>query len=664
MSDYFDFCKYVSRVLKENTMSENGTLPPFTYSNLAHYENCYVHWRSSRDPAELYQIICKDFSLRNHVYISKGYNYPSTSVPFSDVEYFCQKNEVSTKCRFVKIANRNSWDAGAIYEIVPDPFCNSEIISLRNRPLYAGDGISESVYESRDDVQFLDGDYSEEFLKSQSVYKIASDIFEFGDVVYYDRPSRYDCDTNTECNPGFTYSDSYNANKVFIVLKVSNCDNSIGIANLTNGGEWNVNADKVIKLGSVMKQPARSQWKRVNPVNGSLMRDSNLLPVYIQKKHDDGSRTIVQVFKIPRHVFLTSDVFEQCACCGKIFITSSFIQDMRSIHDTNGNFVCNDCFNTRHYRICDHCGNAFQIGENETVDDYTLPSGDVCCDDCLDRELGYINNYRYKPDPIFHRTEGEDSDTTMFMGVELEVDNGNSVSKCARELNAANTCNHYYLKHDGSLNDGIEIVTHPCTLDYHLQKFPWDNIVEIARRNGFRSHDTKTCGLHVHVSRKAFGDSSDERDLNIAKVLLFFDRYWDRLVKFSRRKYDQLDRWAKKPDAEFTNNDGIIETLEKYDSYVSRDDRYMAVNLTNYYTVEFRLFRGTLNVNTIKATLEFLSNLINCVKEKSLLQMQSIAWEDVINYQDYNELDTYLASSRMIEASNTDDESEEEEECA
>ena len=32
---------------------------------------------------------------------------------------------------------------------------------------------------------------------------------------------------------------------------------------------------------------------------------------------------------------------------------------------------------------------------------------------------------------------------------------------------------HAYCKHDGSLEEGFEIVTHPMSLDYHLTKMPW-----------------------------------------------------------------------------------------------------------------------------------------------------------------------------------------------
>ena len=44
-----------------------------------------------------------------------------------------------------------------------------------------------------------------------------------------------------------------------------------------------------------------------------------------------------------------------------------------------------------------------------------------------------------------------------------------------------------------------------------------------------------TCGLHVHVSRLAFGETEEQQDTAIARVLYFFEKHWEELLKFSRR---------------------------------------------------------------------------------------------------------------------------------
>lgn len=43
-------------------------------------------------------------------------------------------------------------------------------------------------------------------------------------------------------------------------------------------------------------------------------------------------------------------------------------------------------------------------------------------------------------------------------------------------------------------------------LDYHLKNIPWEDIMKKAIQLGYRSHQTSTCGLHVHVNRNALGN--------------------------------------------------------------------------------------------------------------------------------------------------------------
>lgn len=97
---------------------------------------------------------------------------------------------------------------------------------------------------------------------------------------------------------------------------------------------------------------------------------------------------------------------------------------------------------------------------------------------------------------------------------------------------------------DGSLESGIEIVSHPMSLDYHCNEMPLAQVLEEARSLRYRSHGAGTCGLHVHVSRRAFGDVEAQQEACIARILYFFEKHWEELLKFSRRSLRQLERWA------------------------------------------------------------------------------------------------------------------------
>lgn len=133
----------------------------------------------------------------------------------------------------------------------------------------------------------------------------------------------------------------------------------------------------------------------------------------------------------------------------------------------------------------------------------------------------------------------------LFMGIELEIDKGGEDSRNAETLlDCANgSCEHIYCKHDGSIDDGFEIVSHPMTLDYHTDIMNWKEVFDTALLLDYRSHQTSTCGLHIHVNRSAFGKDICEQGGNRGTVVYFVEQHW-RTVKFSARTEASMNRWA------------------------------------------------------------------------------------------------------------------------
>lgn len=101
-----------------------------------------------------------------------------------------------------------------------------------------------------------------------------------------------------------------------------------------------------------------------------------------------------------------------------------------------------------------------------------------------------------------------------YFGVEPEIDDGGHSDRNAKILlDAVNTDAEYiYIKTDSSLHDGLEIVTHPMTLDFHLHHFAWDKLLRTASALGYRADDTETCGLHIHVNRSSLGNTQAEQE--------------------------------------------------------------------------------------------------------------------------------------------------------
>ena len=236
-----------------------------------------------------------------------------------------------------------------------------------------------------------------------------------------------------------------------------------------------------------------------------------------------------------------------------------------------------------------------------------------------------------------------------YYGPELEIDDGDEKQEAARCIQEAGG-DYIYLKHDGSLSsDGIEIVGHPATLEHHMKSFPWDNIISAARDYGYTSHDAGTCGLHIHASRTLFGERPTEQDLNIAKIILLIDFWFEQyIVPFSRRNYDQLNDWAKKPNAYIMASDSEHDAICKA-KQSGESDRYKAVNLKNRHTVEFRFFRGTLRRETILASIQFIDTLIKYVSGVQLADLWDKTFNDVFGDTQYAELKDYLQKRKLLD---------------
>ena len=299
--------------------------------------------------------------------------------------------------------------------------------------------------------------------------------------------------------------------------------------------------------------------------------------------------------------------------------------------------LCRDCYDDR-YTHCHRCGALLHESEAYYEDSDEFDERPYCRSCFEERNDDPIHNYYYKPEPIFC------GDGPRYFGVELEIDEGGEVKSKARSLlEVANREGEYlYIKHDGSLDDGLELVTYPMSLDFQLHHVPWTELCRKAVELGYISHQASTCGLHVHVSRAAFGETEVQQDAAIARVLCFFEKHWEELLKFSRRTPRQLERWAARYGYKEQPKE-ILDFAKKGGS----QGRYVCVNLQNQDTVEFRMFRGTLKPNTIFATLQLLNRICDVAVFLSDEEMQAMAWTTFVSGCTQPELVQYLKERRL-----------------
>ena len=333
-----------------------------------------------------------------------------------------------------------------------------------------------------------------------------------------------------------------------------------------------------------------------------------------------------------------SENYYRCDDCEELFSS-------RSVHaDSNGTVICDDCYANHDWCTCDRCDAIIQM-DDANWDDY---EDRYLCDDCYSRARRNANfhDYYYKPNPEFKFRSSEThheefANAVLTFGVELEVDDGDDHLELANELAELNQ--PIYMKHDGSLgSEGVEIVTHPCSLAFHQYELRWAEIVRVCKANDFKSHDAGTCGLHIHVGRKAMGQTYEARRVTAGNLVILTEKLWGELVKFSRRTSGQLSDWACRPnielDIELTDSELTDMALR-----TEYNGRYQACNLRNDATVEFRIFRGTLKRNTLIASIQLVSNLTKYAMTHTPTECKNATWADVVGTEQFKELNKYNA---------------------
>ena len=352
----------------------------------------------------------------------------------------------------------------------------------------------------------------------------------------------------------------------------------------------------------------------------------------------------------------------QCAIC-----ETAYNRDNGTYIEGTG-VVCPTCL-SRHFVICEHCGDFVNNDDDEF---YHMDNGDDLCAGCFENlgsaceDCGYYfyseqlreNRhgdhvcYRcydsYSPIGDYHRTRAVKffslpTDTTnRYIGFELEVE-----EKCGDKVTAAENVlerlreDFIECKHDGSLNDGFEIVSQPATYHYHID-VDYAGAFRGLVSDGMRSHNPGTCGLHFHVSRVFFGEGETQYT-NIAKMIVMLDNLWDDVVKFSRRNYHEINDWARKnpfPQKDTLkqeSNSGSV-SIETLDDIVdcNSGNRYQAINLTNRQTVEFRFMRGTLREQTFRASMEFVHLFTNYAVQHTMSECFTAGWHDIFHHATTN----------------------------
>lgn len=362
-------------------------------------------------------------------------------------------------------------------------------------------------------------------------------------------------------------------------------------------------------------------------------------------------------------MFYVDDNYYCESCYNDLFVTCEECGEVISVDDAyyyGGTPYCDECYNNCFTR-CAGCDNDYPNDDMYYDDDTNC----YYCEECY-RNLtnNIIKDYHERDIDLDFKKLASDN-TELYLGFELEVENGN-VDNEDRNNDARYIRTHFpelglCFEHDGSLDYGFEIISQPMTMNYiYEHKEDFKAILKYLDDKGYQSHNGGRCGLHVHISKKAFGESnSDTLDKNIKKLLLFTETYKNELITFSRRQnfhYCEFISSKIKTSYDNMNKDIYYKSGEVLQGLNKRINRYQVVNLENSNTIELRVFRGTLKFETFMATLEFVNSLVEVIVNKAI---RKINFDKVVTHDKRAlELKEYCDSKGICNSAYMVDESE------
>ena len=285
---------------------------------------------------------------------------------------------------------------------------------------------------------------------------------------------------------------------------------------------------------------------------------------------------------------------------------------------------------------CVHCGDSI-------VD---KPQGGGFCERCINNL--FLFNYSFKPESIkfFSKEEELDFspssiplDSTMLYGIELEVE-------CVKNRTLDTLVNAIisfpqkvvYCKRDSSIKYGFEIVSHPGSFKWWKENIESIEKILSIRSAGFRSFNTDTCGIHIHMDKFLFSPS------DIQKMHDFFRYNPGFILMVSQRVKNKLDRWAG------IYHPGDAKVYYKCINKSGSVERHVAINLNPPKTVEIRIFRGTLNTKSFYKNIEFCDALYLFIKEVSMREctLENFLKFVIFNKEKYENLFEFLKNRSMF----------------
>jgi hypothetical protein len=283
------------------------------------------------------------------------------------------------------------------------------------------------------------------------------------------------------------------------------------------------------------------------------------------------------------------------------------------------------------YNYCSYCADRYlsrcSCGELKHKD-----SRD--CAVCKAEYTG-LNDYNYKPiKQRYHIAALElkqKKSKPLFFGFELEVESGNSRLEnrevMAHLVKEKIGSRYVYCVTDGSLHNGIEIVSYPFTWDWYKKEGgidKWNKLLLFLKQKEWGADKYPNCGIHIH-STKAVWTS-----FQIYKLVQFIYNPINRSFI-----YDVAGREPNRY-CQITETDTMSAVKIAKDKKNVNASHYNLLNLNNKagsngHTIEFRMFKSTLEPLYFHSNIEFVQAIYNFTRDNAKKHMTDKHFLSYIN---------------------------------
>lgn len=267
---------------------------------------------------------------------------------------------------------------------------------------------------------------------------------------------------------------------------------------------------------------------------------------------------------------------------------------------------------------------------SEVGDDYAVcrscgrlaPKSEIMADgNCFACIAGiYVDEYHEWDGEISFKSADAERDVKEYFGIEIETEGDFSNIELVKRYQDI-----WHLEEDGSLGaGGFEMISQPMSWNYiKLQEPRFKALFKSLENAGQKSHNGSSCGLHVHVSREAF---KDEDAIN--RCLLVVHAFRRNMMEFGRR-FDS--EWARFTDIPLMPSESDLNRIRSTGHSVAVNLDTSSFDGRSADTVEFRFPKGSLNILTVMATIEFIKNIVELSNsDKNIVKFGDLLYGDYV----------------------------------